>query len=270
MGDTERLRQILINLVANALKFTIEGKVVLRVFPVKDSHYCFQVIDTGIGIENSKIDSIFKNFSQVDPLGIPQKRGTGLGLSIVKNIVDIWSGQINVISKLKQGSTFSVTLPIQETQSFQSSPILDLETPSKKLYENIHGIKILCCENESSNIELIESVLEKYHPSMDLAINGQQGVFFFSNNSYDIVLMDISLPVINGMDACNAMRTMEKIRKLTPTPIIAVTADVFKEAEYYLNAGFDALVTKPYTSTDIYEIISSTLKENKTNQMAES
>jgi len=263
LGDSHRLRQILSNLISNALKFTEVGTITLNVSRKSQGDLLFEVIDTGIGIEESKLELIFDSFSQADTSTTRKFGGTGLGLSIVKRLTALWGGVVEVKSNPGVGSTFSISLPMEESSNIS---LLD----EKKEFNveplsqiDLSSIKVLLCEDNNVIIKLMTKYLEKMSIKVDIGKNGQQGVELFKSNEYDIVLMDISMPIMNGLEATVHMRNYEVETKKMATPIVAVSANVLKEdVDCYLSSGFNAHLPKPLCSKTLRETITFFIKEN--------
>ena len=221
VGDPVRLHQIILNLVSNAVKFTTEGKITVSVQLVEEDEDIvkieFSVTDTGIGITEGKITNIFENFQQATSGTSRIYGGTGLGLAIVKQLVEAQAGTINVTSKLGEGSVFSFTLSFLKTK-FE----VDAETQFLDLPKGVNNLKVLVVEDIALNQLLMKTLLDDFGFERDMASNGKIAVEMLAKNTYDIVLMDLQMPEMNGFEATEHIRT---VMKLT-VPIIALTADV--------------------------------------------
>lgn len=261
-GDETRLSQILINLFGNAVKFTSTGSVVLsaelinlnkRIGEVK-----FEVIDTGIGIPKEKIESIFDRFTQVhEPNKKEKYGGTGLGLPIAKNIVKIMGGDLSIMSNPGLGSTFyfSIKLPIPFKEG------LTTKDSSEKEFSVIFNKKILIVEDHKINQIVASKFLRKYECLIDIAENGEEAVKMIESNSnkYDLILMDLEMPVMNGYDAAIAIRKIEN--NTEQTPIVALSAnallDVSKKVQ---EAGMNGYISKPFDAKHFYAQIADNIK----------
>ena len=234
-GDDSRLKQILINLVGNALKFTSEGFIKMS-FNYKNDYLEFYVQDTGIGIDESQQINIFKAFNQEDASVSRNYGGTGLGLNISKNLVELMNGTISLESKKNQGSTFKVKLPIKESINQNSSQI-------KKQVINLDGLNVLLVEDNLTNQEVLSMLFEKYNWTITIANNGQEALDLFNTNSkFDLVFMDIQMPVLDGLSTMSILK--ERYSKLPP--IIALTANALnEEKQKCLEIGFNDFLTKP-------------------------
>ncbi|MFV8466785.1 CheR family methyltransferase [Flavobacterium sp. LB1P62] len=221
LGDTIRLHQIILNLVSNAVKFTSEGKIAVNInllFEDDDKVIIeFEVTDSGIGIPEDNIDLIFENFQQAANGASSLYGGTGLGLTIVKQLVISQGGSIRVKSKINEGSTFSFTLPFQKTKK-----AAELETNSNELHMSQKDIKVLVVEDMALNQLLMKTILDDFGFQRDIAENGKIAIEMLQTKSYDIILMDLQMPVMNGFEATKYIRNTLNL----DIPIIALTADV--------------------------------------------
>ncbi|WP_417942211.1 ATP-binding protein [Flavobacterium sp. RS13.1] len=256
IGDQGRLNQILVNLTGNALKFTEEGEVTISVKKVNetDDDYSlrFSVKDTGIGIQEEKLKTIFERFTQAEESTTRRFGGTGLGLSIVKQLVELQNSEMHVKSKEGRGSEFSFVLTYKKADN--------TEPPIENLPEEELGkLKILLCEDNALNQKLAKSVIENFGFELDIAENGEEGISLLSKNNYDLVLMDLQMPVKDGYQTTEYIR---KEMKLT-IPIIAMTAhSLVGEQERCYDAGMDAYVPKPFKQAMLLETIRTVLTKD--------
>jgi CheY-like chemotaxis protein len=235
----------LLNLLNNAIKFTPQGTIELSLKSTGSSaageRLQFSVIDTGIGIPASKLDRLFERFSQVDSSISRQYGGTGLGLAISKRLVDLMGGQIGVHSEPGQGSTFwfCVTLPRSAEHVPAEEPVqYHLPTPPGR-----H--RILLAEDVEINQEIARSMLEKAGYAVDVAANGAEAVRAVQNGSYDVVLMDVQMPEMDGLQATEHIRALSG--PVSRIPIIAMTANVYAEqVASFIKAGMNDHVGKPF------------------------
>ncbi len=255
-GDPDRLRQVIINLVGNAIKFTEKGEVLINVqardIGETEVELLFSVKDTGIGIEKDKCKTIFANFSQADASTTRKYGGTGLGLTISKLIVEHMGGNIWVKSEKGQGSVFYFTVKIEtDRRKVQRS---EIEIKSEDITPSL---KILLVEDNSDNQNLILAYMRKSQHEIDIAENGRIAVDKFAlAGDYDLVLMDIEMPVMNGKTATRNIREWEKENGLNAIPIIALTAHALKEHEQECNeAGCTDYVSKPIKKAVLFEVI---------------
>ncbi|MDX1603953.1 MAG: ATP-binding protein, partial [Salinimicrobium sediminis] len=248
VGDKNRLTQILINLLGNAIKFTSSGSVELFIEP-KDlqqniTTLKFKIVDTGIGIPEAKRESIFDRFSQADEDTSRNYGGTGLGLNISQQLIHRQGGSIWVESEEGKGSTFIFELPFQ-ISSLKLQPIIEKSTPVLSVKKE--G-RILLCEDNELNQKLIKAILLEKGYEIDLAENGLKGIDLFQSNKYDIVLMDIQMPIMDGF------ATTKKIRQeiKSQVPIVALTANsLIVEKTKCLQLGMNDYLPKPFTKEDI-------------------
>ena len=244
LGDPNRLRQILINLIGNAIKFTSSGQVKLSVSGHAQG-VRFEISDTGIGIDSESLPKIFDHFTQADNSGRTQFGGTGLGLAIVKMLVSQWHGSISVQSEPEKGTTFSLMIPLTPTRE---EPVQEPKEaiPLQAALDSTKALSVLVCEDNQINIQLIRTRLTKSGFKVDIAENGLIGFEKFKTGTYDFILMDIRMPVMDGVTATLKIRSYEKKHQLDPIPIIAQTANVMKEdIQTYLAAGMNTHIAKP-------------------------
>ncbi len=221
LGDPVRLHQILINLISNAIKFTLSGSITISVHLLKEDEnevqLEFGVTDTGIGISKEKINTVFENFQQASSGTSRLFGGTGLGLAISKQLVEAQGGEISVKSVIDKGSEFAFTLNFKKTSKpAESEPII--EQPDAP----IRNVKVLVVEDIALNQLLMRTLLDDFGFECDIAVNGKVAVEKLQTKTYDIILMDLQMPEMNGFDATEYIRKELNLQ----TPIIALTADV--------------------------------------------
>ena len=259
LGDSVRLHQILINLLSNAIKFTSKGTITLSVNLISEDdkkvNIEINVTDTGIGIPENKIDAIFENFEQATNVTSSLYGGTGLGLAIVKQLVEKQGGTIAVKSKINEGSTFSFQL------SFQKTTIKLLkENESILNVDKSLNVKVLVVEDVKLNQLLMRTILNDFNFGWEMADNGQIAIDKLKTNTYDIILMDLQMPVMNGFEATKYIRNYMKLK----TPIIALTADVTSvDLEKCKDAGMNDYTSKPIDEKVLYTKILDLLKIKK-------
>ncbi len=248
-GDQTRLRQVLLNLIGNAVKFTREGRIGVKVEMNSDVEVAFSVTDTGPGIAEEKLTEIFQPFTQADASTTRKHGGTGLGLTICRRLVDLMGGTIRVISKVGHGSTFLFTVPLPETSRKDPDDAREDGPPPLRRERTGTGddeMNILLVEDAEENQMVIQGFLRKENCRIHIAENGAEAVERFMNEPFDIVLMDIQMPVMDGCEATRRIRSWEKKNGLQPTPIIALTAHAMAdESAQFLAAGCNQHVSKP-------------------------
>ncbi|MBF0368178.1 MAG: response regulator [Magnetococcales bacterium] len=261
MGDADRVRQVLLNLLGNAIKFTSAGEVEARLSPGEGDYLHFAVRDTGIGIPQAKQGLIFQPFTQADATTTRRFGGTGLGLTICRRLIEKMGGWIQVESDEGEGSTFhfEIPLPVSTATTAESSPLPGKVRALGKesVGEDQTAPSLLLVEDADDNVLLIQAYLKKNHYQIEVAENGQVAVDKFTSGVYDMVLMDIQMPVMDGYEATRRMRAWEEENDKPPTPIIALTAHALKEVTtQILDAGCDLHLTKPVKKSRLLEVLS--------------
>lgn len=262
-GDPIRLGQILNNLISNAIKFTDKGKVSLKItFEKKGklNEFCFKVTDTGIGIDQEKLKTIFEFFSQEDNTITRRFGGTGLGLAISKSIAELLGGEIKVESAKNIGSTFKFCVAMPEANAL--APL------NSGMKSDLSGKEILVVEDNELNRFLAVTVLKKWNASIHIAENGEEALDVIRNKEIDLILMDIQMPVMDGVAAAKAIRNELK----SNVPIVALTANALEsEKEKCWQAGMNEYITKPYNPDVLLEkmIFLIENKEGANDQQAE-
>ena len=259
LGDPLRLGQILINLVSNALKFTRDGHIEVKVSRLQDApadriKLEFSVSDTGMGISQSQLDKLFAPFSQADSSITRRFGGTGLGLAICRQLSQLMGGDIRVSSKEGQGSCFSFTALFglgqapAEPQKKLADTAVDRKKPAH--FPNWNGERILLVEDIALNRKIATALLTKVGLSVDTANDGQEAIEMLNQEAYQLVLMDIQMPVLDGLSATRQLRNDPRFKKL---PIIAMTAHATAaDHQASISAGMDAHLTKPIMPADLY------------------
>ncbi|MDP4146543.1 MAG: histidine kinase N-terminal 7TM domain-containing protein [Bacillota bacterium] len=258
LGDVVRVRQILINLLGNSLKFTEKGEVTVSLELVRESQgevlAAMVVSDTGIGISQDKIEVIFESFKQADNTSARKFGGTGLGLSIVKKLLELMGGSIEVKSEAGKGSTFSCYIPLQIIKKTKDDSN-HLET-EKEVTERLLNLKILLVDDNKINRQIATAYIKKLGCTADFAENGIVAVEKFEENTYDVILMDVQMPEMDGLTATRIIRSKEKDMG-KHIPIIALTAGALKEdIDMCKQAGMDSHISKPVKIDKLYEILS--------------
>ena len=261
-GDPARLRQVLVNLIGNAIKFTEAGNVVLKVSYVRAENELpliyFEVMDKGIGITEEMQEVIFDPFSQADGTSTRKHQGTGLGLSICKQLVEMMGGQIGVTSEAGRGSIFWFSLPV--TEHCICGSIQQRNTDSGKTDEGCNfPLSVLLVDDNTVNQIVAQAMLENLGCRVHLASNGYEAVDAFSMADYDLILMDCNMPVIDGYNASKLIRNMESTNghaKGYRTTIVALTALAMdSDRDKCLEAGMDDFLSKPFTQDELRGIL---------------
>jgi PAS domain S-box-containing protein len=262
IGDPGRLRQILMNLVGNALKFTNQGEIMVRVIRLQDGTLQFSVSDTGIGISAEKQKSIFEAFVQADTSSTRHYGGTGLGLAIVSQLVALMQGRVWLESKPGSGSTFYFTacfgLATAAATKDETHPREESTTaPNRKLH-------ILIADDNLVNLRLARSLLAKQGHSAVAVGSGREALSALEQQNFDLVLMDVQMPDMDGFETTKAIRAQERISK-KHLPIVAMTAHaMIGDRERCLIAGMDSYVTKPVDATKLFTAIAEAFHKDAT------
>ncbi|WP_321495519.1 PAS domain S-box protein [uncultured Desulfobacter sp.] len=261
LGDPLRLKQILMNLAGNAVKFTGKGGVILRVMPAESEYKLhFEVEDTGIGIPADRLRRIFDPFTQADASTTRRYGGTGLGTTIARELVELMGGDIWAQSREGKGSTFHFTVQLRPTDQVPDDDSSDV-LPTPVWAGTRKGFRILLVEDVQANVNLARIRLEQKAHEVTVAWNGRDAVDFVQSADFDIILMDIQMPVMGGVEAARRIRRLENSTKRR-VPIIAMTAAVMQEeARKYLEAGMDAVVAKPINFSKLFKTIESLVPE---------
>jgi signal transduction histidine kinase len=248
-SDPLRIGQILNNLLSNALKFTSNGKVQIKVSQIalldKISTFKVEVIDTGIGIEKDNYKKIFKKFSQADNKTSRKYGGTGLGLVITQRLLHLLGSDIAFESEIGTGSNFYFTLSLPVVSHSQT---IDSQTIQDSYQEiNLRGLKVLLVEDNLINIKIAQKIMQKWDVEVDLAENGLVALDKFAQNSYHIILMDLSMPVMDGYEATTEIRKTDKL-----VPIIALSASAsFGYLDRALQIGINEYIIKPFNPKEL-------------------
>jgi CheY-like chemotaxis protein len=265
-GDPLRIRQIIMNLLSNSIKFTETGRIDLRVNSTlvnsEESEIKFIIRDTGIGISPNDQERIFAPFAQADSSMTRRHNGTGLGLAITSDLVHAMRGKHELESKVGKGSCFTITIPLRhdinaEKMSDDSSPVsrdvakMQEEPPNRKL-------KVLAVEDVRANQILIQRILEKRGHEVIVVPDGSKAVDFLKHQRADLVLMDLQMPVMDGFQACEIIKTIPSARN---TRIIAVTAHATDaDRQACMNAGMDGYLAKPINFVELLDMVESESK----------
>jgi PAS domain S-box-containing protein len=250
LGDQFRLRQILINMLSNAIKFTNSGSVKLNCFLDEERKDAvkikFEVIDTGIGINPKNLKTIFKRFKQADPSITKTYGGTGLGLSICKNLIELQAGSLSIASEKNVGSTFTFTIPYKKGQPKDMVP----EDLGNIDSNTLRGKQVLLVDDDNFNRILAKTILEKFGCEIAIAVNGSEAIRFIDKQNFDIILLDIHMSEVSGLDVAEFIRKKQQDQK---TKILAVTAAVLKDdINSYFRVGINDFLIKPFKEVDLF------------------
>ncbi len=258
-SDPGRIRQVVLNLLGNAVKFTSRGSVTARVTIATDAgvrRLRIEVIDTGVGIPEDRLDRLFRSFSQTDASVSRQYGGTGLGLAISKKITECMGGAIGVHSVNGQGSTFWFEVPVQDASAEEASRssgrahAREVETALATIASLGRPLRLLVAEDNATNQLVVKSVLAKFGIVPDFAGNGLEAIDAVMRRPFDIILMDVHMPEMDGLSAAKAIRAMQGPE--SQTPIIALTANAFsQDVELCRRAGMNSHIGKPFRTEDL-------------------
>jgi signal transduction histidine kinase/ActR/RegA family two-component response regulator len=260
-GDADRLRQILGNLVSNALKFTLEGSVSVRFASADDGRGLrIDVVDTGIGIDAETLPRLFDKFVQADSSTTRRFGGSGLGLSICNELATLMGGGVHVQSREGQGSTFTVVVAIPRGEAI--APVAVEASPPP--VESERRLRVLAADDNPTNQKVIAAVLAPLGAEVELVADGAACVDAWKRGGFDIVLMDIHMPVMDGVEAARTIRSLEISEGRKRIPIVAVTANALvHQVEGYMAAGMDGHVAKPIEVTKLYDAIETAVAASR-------
>ncbi|MEX1361564.1 MAG: ATP-binding protein [Nannocystaceae bacterium] len=267
VGDRGRIRQVLVNLVGNAVKFTAEGHVRVVVAPLEheggdsDAVLRFEVRDTGIGIEPPDQGRVFEDFQQVDPSASREQQGTGLGLAIVRELVSRMGGSMGLSSEPGRGSIFWVQLPLRVASDRAVGGLLrDTDASDDSIELSAVGRRVLVVEDNVVNQQVAQRMLERLGAHVEVAGDGEEALAMLQAVPFDLVLMDVQMPGMDGMTATAELRRRE-VGGASPLPIVAMTAHVLPEdRERCLAAGMDDYVTKPIGRGELRRVLRQHLR----------
>ena len=247
LGDDLRINQIMNNLLSNAVKFTEEGKVSVKVSVDEMSNLLVDVEDTGMGMDEKLQSNLFKEFNQGDGTISRKYGGTGLGLAIVKKLVDLQGGQIGVESTPGVGTKVSLSIPTTLLDKKEESPMLTT------VPERMEGLKVLLVDDDEMGLKFATLLLNSLGAEVISYIGGVEFMKEFEEDDFDLILLDIQMPEVDGYQVFNEIRSREKYKEV---PILAMTANVFtQDRESMMKEGFDGLLLKPFNETDLVKKI---------------
>ena len=251
LGDPYRIRQILHNLVSNALKFTETGAVTVKLSGRKDQPLRIEVSDTGIGMTPKQVALLHEEFTQADSSTTRRFGGTGLGMAITRKLVDMMNGQIKVDSEIGVGTNIVISLPLRVSEIAVVSDQLPVAAAM-----SLAGLRVLSADDNKTNCDVMERMLVIQGATVTIVTDGLQAVRAWRPDGFDVVLLDISMPVMDGISALHKIREMEAAAMSTPIPIIAVTANAMAhQISQYMVEGFDTHISKPINMTSLTRAI---------------
>jgi signal transduction histidine kinase/ActR/RegA family two-component response regulator len=251
IGDALRLRQVISNLASNAVKFTEEGRILVSVQATVHG-LDFLITDTGMGIAPDHLDQVFDKFSQEDTSRTRRFGGTGLGLAICRELVGLMGGRMRVTSEPGKGSTFSFSLPLERAAQLRVGGAARSD----------HPLRILMAEDNRTNRMILSALLAPLKADLTMVENGREAVSAAERARYDVVLMDIQMPEMNGVEATLAIRRAESDRGLPRTPILAVTANIMThQVQEYIAAGMDAVIAKPVQAPILFAALERAISD---------
>jgi two-component system CheB/CheR fusion protein len=268
-GDSVRISQIFFNLISNSVKFTpAQGKIRLKIkfLEEEDESYIIKIVvkDTGIGIPSDKLQGIFNPFVQVNNDASRKYGGTGLGLTIIKKIIDIMNGDIQVESELGVGTSFTITIPFSKNDYYfsASKSFLERESKSNAVIDINKKVKVLVAEDNRINQILVQKILSKFNFDCVAVANGKLAVDAVVQEDFDVILMDLMMPVMNGYEATSAIRSLKDHTKKN-IPIIALSAVVTGSVTEACKAvGVNKYISKPFESEELYNVIMELIAKN--------
>ncbi|MDP3244077.1 MAG: ATP-binding protein, partial [bacterium] len=258
-GDPTRLRQILNNLIANALKFTETGEVRVAIAHA-DGRLSMVVADTGVGVPPESLSSLFDRFTQADSSTTRRFSGTGLGLAICRELTELMGGSIEAVSEPGRGSTFTAVVPLEWVSAAPSSAAIPtIDEPADQC--NMDTVRILAAEDNAINRLVLKTLLLQAGLQPVIVEDGAEALAAWQNQSWDVILMDIQMPVMDGPTAVRAIRAEEAKSGRARTPILALTANAMThQAEEYLTAGMDGLIPKPIRVEELFAALQAALE----------
>jgi CheY-like chemotaxis protein len=248
-ADPMRVRQILTNLISNAVKFTDKGSVVVTARE-EGSQVVVEVVDSGCGIPMDRLGSVFDSFAQADVSTTRRYGGTGLGLAIARQLAELMGGTLTVVSAVGEGSTFTLRLPLVRLDSDAAA------APTRAQAAPDGQLRILAAEDHPTNQTVLRTLLSQLGLDVHIVPDGAQAVEAWKAGEWDVILMDIQMPVMDGPTATREIRELERVLGRRRTPIVALTANALShQTSAYLAGGMDGVVTKPIEAASLIEAL---------------
>lgn len=257
-GDPGRVRQIVFNLISNAVKFTADGEVRVSAM-YADGALRVVVCDTGVGMAADVLEGLFQPFTQAEASTSRQYGGTGLGLAICRELAGLMGGALTVASTPAQGSIFTLAIPVERLgETIPADPAVEEAPPALPAGR----LRILAAEDNPTNQMVLHALLSEASPNLTIVADGEAAVQAWETATFDVILMDVEMPKMNGLDATRAIRRVEAAQGLPPVAIIALTANAMpQQIAEYLAAGMNAAVTKPLNVGELFETLGRVLSE---------
>ena len=266
LGDPTRVRQVAYNFLSNALKFTKEGRVILSARLV-DGGLEISVLDTGIGIADDRLDGVFDPFVQADASVNRHFGGTGLGLGISRDLAKLMGGSVRVESELGKGSTFTAFLQIPRLRDATDTLRVVNDDEPVASQEIVQSLRVLAAEDNLVNQLVLRTLMEQFGITLTVVDNGKLAVEAWESQTWDIILMDMQMPVMGGVEASRFIREQERVTGRAKTPIIAVTANAMTHhMSEYESAGINGVVSKPIKADSLANVLIKVLDELASNQ----
>jgi CheY-like chemotaxis protein len=268
LGDPTRVRQILYNLISNALKFTEHGEVRVKALLAGDA-LTLVVCDTGLGIDPERAGALFDKFTQADASTTRRYGGTGLGLSICRELAQLMGGEIKVASTIGEGSSFSVTLPLKKVGEALAPQFALPPAPSPQTEAALPRLRVLAAEDNSVNQLVLKTLLHQIGVEPHVVDDGAQAVQAWRDQPWDVILMDMQMPIMDGLAATRAIREAEAATGRPRTPIIALTANAMShQIRLCRAAGMDGHVAKPIETARLFAALEAALAPAEVDQAA--
>jgi signal transduction histidine kinase/ActR/RegA family two-component response regulator len=260
-GDSIRIKQIMINILTNSVKYTEEGRILLQIKINNENDNCkliIEVSDTGMGMSEDNLANLFNSYQRFDSEKNAAIEGTGIGMTITKSLVDLMNGEINVKSKLGQGTTFTITLN-QKIIKLEQEEVI--EKSENVIAFNASGSRILVVDDNKINLKVAERLLRDYQITVETVISGAECINkILEGEKYNLIFMDIMMPKMNGVEALENLKNIVGFNM----PVVALTADVISGMEdKYISQGFDDCLAKPIVEEELYYMLKKYLKESK-------
>jgi len=256
-GDPNRIRQILSNLISNALKFTSVGEVRMSA-RYADGKLRVAIADTGVGIDPKALSRLFSPFVQGDSSTTRRHGGTGLGLAICRQIAELMGGSVSVESRIGDGSTFTFEIPLEKLQNRTQTPVEEPDVVSDAA-EELPPLRVLAAEDNATNRFVLKTILNQIGIQPVFAEDGEQAVETWEKDEFDIILMDVQMPTLSGPEATRIIREREAALGRPPTPIVALTANAMAhQLDGYRAAGMNYVLTKPLNVAQLIAVLSET------------